>query len=191
MDNLSGMPVRPRPLRDEDWDFIASLVNDLRTQARRQRLPPSLTPGSIKESFEKRFGCPNAGMWGIETRDGKLAGYITYLEKPVRMKSVIAVSTGFEYWGKGYAQEAMELVMRFLFEERGLQTVMLWTQSGRVRMVELAKKPGFRFSVRTRESAVMSEGVHDSLLMDILREEYSDLKGLKLGMMDPSKSLTK
>jgi RimJ/RimL family protein N-acetyltransferase len=172
MDNLSGSLVNLRPLRDEDFEFLAGLRNDMRTQGWNQRLPPCYTPKMVKERVEKDYDKPNRGVWGIETKDGKLVGYINYEETPPRLGATIGVITCVESWGKGHAREAMELILRFLFEERGLQVASLWTLSDRVRMIGLAQKLGFKASARLRESAIVGGKVYDTLVMDMIREEY-------------------
>jgi len=179
MDNLSGNLVRLRPVRDEDWDCIASLRNDMRTQARGLRNPPSNTAKTARETMEKDFESPNRGIWIIETKDGKFVGHINYKEERPRLGAVMGIVTGVDHWGKGYAREAMELIIRFLFEERGIQSVYLWTTSWNVRMVGLAKKLGFRISVREREARCLGGTLYDGLFMDMLREECYESKEMK------------
>ncbi len=176
MDNLSGKIVNLRPLRDEDLEFLAGLRNDMRTQGWNQRLPPCYTPKMIKERIEKNYSKPNMGVWGIETKERKLVGYINYEEEPPRLRATIGIITSVESWGKGHAREALELIMRFLFEERGLQVVSLWTLSDRVRMIGLAQKLGFGISACLRESAIVGGKVCDTIIMDMLREEYLSRK---------------
>lgn len=172
MDNLTGKIVTLRPIRDGDFEYIASLKNNTKTQARGQRLPPNFTAEMVKENFDKAFEGPNRGVWAIEIKDGKLVGYVDYSEDPPRFAAGIGIATGVEHWGKGYAREAMELIMRFLFEERGLTSVSLWTTSWNVHMVGLAEKLGFKVAVRERESRFLGGKVYDGLMMDMLREEY-------------------
>jgi len=172
MDSLSGSLVKLRPLRDEDFEFLAGLRNDMRTQGWNQRLPPCYTPKMVKDRVEKNYAKPNQGVWGIETKDGRLVGYINYEEAPPRLGATIGVITCVESWGKGHAREAMELILRFLFEERGLQVASLWTLSDRVRMIGLAEKLGFKVSARLRENAIVGGKVCDTIVMDMIREEY-------------------
>ena len=172
MDNLSGTLVNLRSLRDVDLEFLAGLRNDMRTQGWNQRLPPCYTPKIIKERLERNYSKPNVGIWGIETKEGRLVGYVNYEEGPPRLRATIGIITCIDSWGKGHAREALELVMRFLFDERGLQVVSLWTLSDMVRMIGLAEKLGFSVSARLRESAIIGGEVHDTIVMDILREEY-------------------
>jgi len=179
MDNLIGKIITLRPLRDEDFEYIASLKNDTRTQARGLRLPPNFTAARTMEDMRSTYDRPNRGVWAIETKAGKLAGFIDYVEDPPRFAVSIGIATGVEHWGKGYAEEAMELIMRFLFEERGLQSVSLWTTSWNERMVGLAQKLGFKIVVREREARFLDGEYSDGLMMDMLREEYYASRGLK------------
>jgi len=172
MDNLTGSLVNLRPLRDGDFEFLAGLRNDLRTQGWNQRLPPCYTPKMVKDRVEKNYDKPDRGVWGIETKDGKLVGYINYEEAPPRLGATIGIITCMDSWGKGHAKEAMELILRFLFEERGLQVASLWTLSDRERMIGLAQKLGFRIGARLRESAIIGGKVYDTIGMDIVSEEY-------------------
>ena len=172
MDNLMGNLVNLRPLRDDDFEFLAGLRNDLRTQGWNQRLPPCYTPKMVKDRFEKNDDKTNRGVWGIETKNGKLVGYVNYVEEPPRLGATIGIITCVDSWGKGHAREAMGLILRFLFEERGLQVASLWTLSDRERMIGLAQKLGFRISTRLRESAIIGGKVYDTIGMDMVREEY-------------------
>jgi RimJ/RimL family protein N-acetyltransferase len=46
-----------------------------------------------------------------------------------------------------------------------------------VRAVGAAKKLGFKVSVRVREGTIMYGQLHDTLCLDMLREEYYESRG--------------
>jgi len=177
MDTLSGSLVRLRPLKDEDLEYFASLKNDMRTQAAGHRLPPRVSPANLRERFSKTLSNPLKGLWSIETKSGELVGTVDYDEYAPRLAATLGIMTGWEHWGKGYGKEALELVIEFLFEERGLQVLSLWTTSWNVRMVGLAKKLGFKIAIRERESRWLGGNIYDGVFMDMLREEYFDSRG--------------
>jgi len=179
MDTLSGDLVRLRPLKDEDLEYLASLKNDNRTQATGRRLPPRLTATILRERHEKTLKSPMKGLWSIETKGGELVGTVDYHEYLPRLGAMLGIVTGTEHWGKGYGREALELVIRFLFEERGLQVVNLWTTSWNVRMVGLARKLGFKIAVREREGRWLGGSIYDGLFLDMIREEYYASRDLK------------
>ncbi len=182
MDVLAGKLVKLRPVRDSDYEVLASLKNDLRTQAWNQRMPQCYTAATMKERYEKIMKRPNTGVFAIETLDGHLVGSMEYREGPPRQSATIGTIVGMEYWGRGHSQEAIELVLRFLFAERGLQVVGLWTQSGNVRAVRAAEKLGFRIGARLRENSVVDGKLVDTLYMDLLREEFYKSRGLEDGL---------
>jgi RimJ/RimL family protein N-acetyltransferase len=177
MDKLEGKLIRLRPVREEDFEFFAELKNDLRTQAWNQRMPPRQTVEGVKAWWEKERKKTNSGTWSIETQDGQLVGHVGYDESPIRLSASMGIITGVDFWGKGYAQEAHELLFEFLFEERGIQSVHLWTQSGNERGVKAAEKLGFKISARFRENSIIGGKVTDTLFMDMTREEYYEARG--------------
>ena len=75
-------------------------------------------------------------------------------------------------WGKGYAEEANELLVRFLFVELGVQVVHLWTHSGNPRAIGLAEKVGFKVAARMRHAVYKNGRLLDNVVMDQLREEF-------------------
>jgi len=182
MDTLSGELVRLRAVKDEDLEYLASLKNDMRTQAAGRRDPPRFTATFMRERHEKTLGSPMKGLWSIETKGGELVGTVDYHEYSPRLGAILGIVTGTEHWGKGYGREALELVIRFLFEERGLRVVNLWTTSWNVRMVGLARKLGFKIAMHERESRWLGGAIYDGLFMDMLREEYYAARGLEDGL---------
>ncbi len=177
METWSGEMVTLRPPTEEDCELLANLRNDLRTQGWNQRLPPTRTAESIKEKLKEIGKKPNTAFLMIDTKEDGTVGYVDYTEDPPRLGASMGISIAQNHWGKGYAQDAHEVMFEFLFEERGLQVIWLWTQSGNKRAVRAAEKLGFRISARVREGAVMNGQVHDTLLMDMTREEYYESRG--------------
>ena len=91
---------------------------------------------------------------------------------------MLGAITGPEHWGKGYAREAQELVLKFLFEDRGVQVVNLWTTSWNVRALHGAEKLGFKLAARLREATVMDGKRCDAIIMDMTREDYYSTRKL-------------
>ncbi|MCK4443801.1 MAG: GNAT family N-acetyltransferase [Thermoplasmata archaeon] len=177
MESWSSENVTLRPPTPEDAELLASLRNDLRTQGWNQRLPPMRTPEAIKEKLKEIGKKPNTAFLMIDTKEDGAVGYVDYSEDPPRWGASIGIITGVDYWGKGYAQEAIELLLEFLFEERGLQVIWAWTQAGNKAAMKAGQKLGFKVSTRVREGTIMYGEIHDTLLMDMLREEYYESRG--------------
>lgn len=169
--------VTLRPPTEDDCQFLADLGNNMRTQGWNQRLPPIRVPEIISERIKEGLKKPYKAMFMIDTEKDGTVGYINYDEEKPRLGATLGLITAEDYWGKGYAQIATEIVLEFLFEERGLQVAWAWSQSGNVRAVGAAEKLGFKVSVRVREGTIMYGQLHDTLGLDMLREEYYESRG--------------
>lgn len=178
-EKLEGKTIRLRPVKEEDYAYFADLKNNLFTQAWSQRLPPNFTPEKMRKRFQEANDRPNSAILAIETLDGTLVGNINYHEGLPRFDATFGLALAREHWGKGFADEAQELVLEFLFRERGIQVVRLWTQSGFPWAVRAAEKLGFKVSIRFRENTIIDGAVRDTVYMDMLREEYFARRGLK------------
>jgi RimJ/RimL family protein N-acetyltransferase len=177
MDTFTREGVTLRAPTDDDAEFLANLGNNLRTQGWNQRLPPMRTPERVKERIKEMVKKPNSAYLMIDTENDGSVGYITYEEERLRHGATLGLILDEDYWGKGYAHIAMEILLEFLFEERGLQVVWAWSQSGNARAIGAAEKMGFKVSARVREGAIMYGELHDIVEIDMLREEYYESRG--------------
>ena len=164
-----------REERADDMEFLLGLRNDLTTQAWSKTLPPDYTEPMYRKRFEAReFSFDRAdGRFVILLKEsGERAGTISYSNVESRHSATVGIMMAQKFWGGGYALEAQEVLLKFLFVELGLRVVRLWTHSGNPRAVKLAEKSGFQVSARQRESIFKDGRLFDNLSMDLLREEY-------------------
>jgi RimJ/RimL family protein N-acetyltransferase len=89
-----------------------------------------------------------------------------------RFSADLGIAIAKKFWGTGAAFDAQEVLLCFLFVELGVRVVRLWTHSGNPRAVQLAQKSGFEVSGRLREAIFKSGKLCDSVIADLLREEY-------------------
>jgi len=172
---LEGKLIILREEQREDLDFLRALRNDLETQAWSKTLPPDYTDVMLAKRFEERefsFDPLQGKFIIVHKGTGERAGTISYTELERRFSATVGVMVSKKLWGSGLALDAQEVLLRFLFVELGLRVVRLWTHSGNPRAVELAKKSGFQVSGRLRESVYKDGQVLDSIMADLLREEY-------------------
>jgi RimJ/RimL family protein N-acetyltransferase len=184
-EKLEGKLVRLRPVQEKDYDYFAGLKNNLTTQAWNQRLPMNFTPEKMKKRFQDANDKPNSAILAIEKLDGTLVGNINYNEGTPRFDATFGIAMGKEHWGQGLGEEAQELILEFLFVERGIQIVRLWTQGGFPWAVKAAEKLGFKVMVRFRENTIIDGKMVDTIYMDLLREEYYKSRGLKDNVKGP------
>jgi RimJ/RimL family protein N-acetyltransferase len=172
---LEGEKTILREWRENDIPLLRELRNDLVTQAWSRTLPPDFPDVVFRKRLNDRklsFD-PDMGQFIIEVKKTSEAiGAISYSDLERRHSVNIGIMIKKEHFGKGYALDAQECLLKFLFCELGVQVVRLWTHSGNPRMIGLAKKSGFQVAFKQRE-AVLKEGqLFDNVNMDLLAEEY-------------------
>jgi len=77
-----------------------------------------------------------------------------------------------EYWGKGYGRECMNLILGFAFRNLNLNRVELETFDFNERAQKCYLKVGFKEVGRRRKAKFINSGYHDSIVMDLLRDEW-------------------
>jgi RimJ/RimL family protein N-acetyltransferase len=172
---LEGELVLLREEQRGDLEFLKDLRNDMETQAWSKSLPPDFTEPMYVRRFESReFSFdPTEGRFTIVHKEtGERVGHIGYSNLEPRFSVNLGIAIAKQFWGTGAALDAQEVLLQFLFVELGLRVVRLWTHSGNPRAIRLAQKSGFVVSCRMREAIVKDGGLHDNLLVDLLREEY-------------------
>lgn len=106
----------------------------------------------------------------------KLIGTVSWYwqSKETYWKSIGIVIYDDQHWGKGVGFEALQLWINYLFKiDSKLVRLDLRTWSGNQRMMELAKKLGFKEEARFRKARIINGEYFDSIGMGILREEWS------------------
>ncbi len=77
-----------------------------------------------------------------------------------------------EYWGKGYGQDAIRLLLDYGFNLLNLNSIMLGTFSFNERAQSCFRKVGFKEIGRRREARIIGEKKFDLVMMDILASEF-------------------
>ena len=77
-----------------------------------------------------------------------------------------------EYWGKGYGQDAIKLLLDYGFNLLNLNSIMLGTFSFNERAQACFGKAGFKEIGRRRQARIIGEKKFDLVLMDMLASEF-------------------
>ncbi|USG64815.1 GNAT family N-acetyltransferase [Brevibacillus ruminantium] len=77
-----------------------------------------------------------------------------------------------EFWGKGYATEALKLLLDYAFLELNLHRVSLRVFSFNEKAIRLYEKLGFTHEGRSRQSVFRDGQWHDICHMGMLQSEY-------------------
>jgi RimJ/RimL family protein N-acetyltransferase len=79
-----------------------------------------------------------------------------------------------DYWGKGYGSEAVNLLLRFAFEELNLNRVTLNVFEYNERAIKAYEKVGFQHEGRQRQMMNRFGQRWDMIFMGILRSEWEE-----------------
>jgi ribosomal-protein-alanine N-acetyltransferase len=119
----------------------------------------------MKESNQRDFAVRR-------TADNCLVGRVTYFDVNHRNRTAeIGFLTNPDFRRKGYALEAMKLLLDHLFGELGMNKVMAQTGEFNEASIALMKKLGFKQDGRLRQHHEVEGKLYDDLLFSILAEE--------------------
>ena len=119
-----------------------------------------------------RGGGPSALL--VVEAAGEVAGGISYHEEtdPMYRHAGIDIYLGARFQGRGAGREAVALLARFLFEQRGHHRITIDPAAANSQAVRCYTRVGFRPVGVMRQYERGGDGrFHDGLLMDLLRGE--------------------
>lgn len=175
--HLRGGRILLRPLIAADRPAIARILAEPGVS---RWWGPGGPDVAVRELFEEAAaGVTEVMVFAIEA-GGEVAGFIQASEEadPDYRHAGIDLALGTAWQGRGIGPEAIRLVARYLFEERGHHRLTIDPAASNDRAIRAYEKVGFRRVGVMRRYERGSDGAwHDGLLMDMLRE---DLRGKRL-----------
>lgn len=135
------------------------------------------TLGEFKSRFERLIEVPSPleRHFEIHEVDGAIVGvaYVGRINQHNR-NCLVSITIGDEsHRGQGYGREALELVMRFCFEELGMHRVYTETFEYNDTWQSLVEGMGFRHEGTEREYLYREGRFWDKAVYGILEDEYS------------------
>ena len=162
-----------RPLERADLPRAVTWFN--RPEVRRNLL--RLWPMSIVEE-EQWFDANSGNAWpriyAIITSEGEHIGTVGVHDVDWRSRSAeIGIMIGEPaYWGQGYGTETLRALLRHLFDQMGLNRVMLSVFADNPRAIRCYEKCGFVLEGRLRQAIFRDGSYVDELVMAVLRADY-------------------
>jgi RimJ/RimL family protein N-acetyltransferase len=94
----------------------------------------------------------------------------------VNRRAMLGIVIGEKaYWGRGYGQEAVRLLLDYGFNLLNLNSVMLGTFAFNQRAIHCYERVGFKEIGRRRQARIIGGHKYDVVLMDILAEEFGSV----------------
>ena len=167
---LVGRRVRLRPGRPDDAPRLRAILTE-----------PSVSqwwgePDPVTVIEEDLRGGGSSVLLVVEI-DGQVAGGIQYEEEndPMYRHAGIDIYLGSRFQGQGAGSEAVGLLARFLFGQRGHHRITIDPAAANRRAIRSYAKVGFRPVGVMRQYERGGDGrFHDGLLMDLLRDELAE-----------------
>ncbi|MFQ5612088.1 MAG: GNAT family N-acetyltransferase [Anaerolineae bacterium] len=127
-----------------------------------------------EEWYEGQRQNPNIQNFAIETQEGVHIGSIGLMGIDHRLQlAELGIVIGHKsYWGQGYGQEAIHLLLDFAFKTLNLNRVSLRVDEDHPAAIQCYRKCGFVEEGRLREVVFREGRFFDHLIMSILRREY-------------------
>lgn len=176
--HLTGKLVRLAPIKSkEDGAAIARWFQDIEYQWLSDVGPSSLyNPKQVQDFLEKESA--DMVFFSIRTvAEDLIIGSIDLAGIDWTAHSAwVGIGIGErEYWSRGFGTEAMQLVLRFAFEELNLKRVNLTVFEFNERAYRSYLKCGFKEEGRERQFLLRDERRWDLIHMGILQEEWQVL----------------
>lgn len=175
-----GETVRLRGVNPDDWVLFDQW--DLDSDASRFGWMVQLPRGieaTKKFAFDKSVQPPEDNYFFIiETLDGTPVGSMNvHAADRLNRRFEYGVSISREYWGKAYAADAIKVVLRNYFLERGYNKVNAWVYAFNDRSKRMHEKLGMTLEGTVREVHYTQGKFHDELLFGMTAREFVERYG--------------
>jgi RimJ/RimL family protein N-acetyltransferase len=125
------------------------------------------------EAMAKRDGKDDTFFWLIKDLEGRHVGNIGTFDCDRRVGAFkYGLRILHPYWGRGYAREAIGLVLRYYFHELRYQKVTVIVYSFNERSRRLHEGLGFAPQSRLRRTVYTGGAHHNELYFELAREEF-------------------
>lgn len=176
-----GPRVRLRAFTVEDWEtYHAWNVDDAQARNLDQIHFPQSAAAARQWAEREAAREPRDDNFRfvIENEHGEVVGDLSTHDCDPRVGTFsYGISIRPDQRGKGYAREAISLVLRYYFMEKRYQKATVTIFSFNEPSVRLHEQLGFQLEGRIRRMAYTAGAHHDALIYGITGEEYSQRWG--------------
>lgn len=118
----------------------------------------------------------NKYYWGIQIKNGGCIGAISASVFDNDCRAEIAYCIGRAFWGNGYTAEAVKEVIRFLFEEVGINRVEAYHSVNNPASGAVMRKAGMKLEGHVKQKYYCRMGFQDCDIYGLTKEDYEKRK---------------
>ena len=171
---IRGRQVLLRPVQESDHHLIHRWMNHPEVwRYMDYELPYSLA--DVREDLDRsrREGRPFTIV--VEDRPVGRIG-LNQFRRRDRICSLYMFIGEPEFWGRGFARDAVMTLLTFAFDRLDLHQIELWTLAENNRAVSMYGRCGFVQEARLRQRSFKDGGWVDHVVMSVNREEFARAK---------------
>lgn len=174
-----GKRIRLRAIEPEDWQTYFAWDNDSEQARALYHIPlPRSQAATQRWTADEATRQPehDAFRFVIENEQGDIAGDLTTHSCDRRVGTFaygLNIRRGFRR--RGYATEAIQLVLRYYFEELGYQKVTVGVYNFNDASISLHEKLGFQREGQLRRTAFTRGQYYDEIIFGLTAEEFAAL----------------
>ncbi len=165
---ITGTKIVLRPWAVEDITELQILKNDVDIQTQLMGTPKPHSTNKIRSWLKNRDKDDSIVFFVIATKyDNKAVGYIqlSSLDK-FNLFGYLGICLAKEFWGKGYADESLRLLIEYAIDILNLRKIILLVKNDNHRAVGFYKKTGFDAIGILKEHQLIYGVWRDVLMME-------------------------
>jgi RimJ/RimL family protein N-acetyltransferase len=169
---LIGKKCYLSPININDAGKFAEWLNDLEVTENLTLYDGVINTETEKTILEKLSQNHNYSI--IDNGTNELIGNCGYEDiDNLNQTAEVGIFIGNKnYWNKGYGTEALTLLLDYGFKALNLHNIWLRTFSFNARAIRAYEKAGLKIIGRRRESILRGKERYDTVLMEILYNEF-------------------
>ena len=170
---LENETVLLRPVEERDLPLFAKWLADPDV---RRWLAAVGDPPTLDDEYawwEERRADPDNVLWSIDDADGNLVGSTDLRVVPHAARAELGIAIQDKTrWSQGLGTAAIQLVLRYAFEEMKLHRVELHVDEQNARGIRCYEKCGFVREGVLRDHRVFEGEYSNTILMSLLASEW-------------------
>lgn len=174
---LDGPRVRLRSLHARDAGAVLEVFGDPEVMRywSSQEFPDLAAAEAYIREIHEHFRARTLFQWGVTLRgSGRVIGTGTLFQLDrTHRRTSLGYVLGRSSWGAGLGAETVATLIRFAFEQLGLDRLEADVDPRNERSLRLLERQGFRREGYLRERFRVRDEVQDSVWLGLLRREWT------------------